>query len=46
MTRHIIPKARRKNHIVTLKEKEVLKGESSIVGIIFLEEEEYAEEEK
>jgi hypothetical protein len=46
MTRHIIPKVRLRNHIVTLREEEVPEGDKGVVEIIFLEEEEEVEEEK
>jgi hypothetical protein len=46
MTRHRIPKVRLRNHIVTLKEEEVLEGDRMLVETIFPKEEEEAEEER
>jgi hypothetical protein len=46
MTRNKIPKVRLKNHIVIQTEEEVIEGERVVDEIIFLEEEEEAEEEK
>jgi hypothetical protein len=42
---HRSPKTKRKNHIVTLREEEVLTGDRVLVEVIFLEEEEKAEDE-
>jgi hypothetical protein len=46
MKRHRIPKVRLRNHIVTLKEEKVSKGDKVVVENIFLEEEEKVKEEK
>jgi hypothetical protein len=46
MTKHISPKVRQRNHIVTLKEEEVLEGDIVVVETLFLEEEEDAKEER
>jgi hypothetical protein len=46
MPRHIIPKVRLKNHMVTQKEEEVPKGDGVVEEIIFLEKEEEAKQEK
>jgi hypothetical protein len=45
MTRHINPKMRLRNHIVTQKEEEVLE-EDKVVEEIILEEEDRLEEER
>ena len=44
MTRHIIPKVRHRNHIVTLREEEVPEEYRVVVETLFLEEEEEVEE--
>jgi hypothetical protein len=46
MIRHKSPRLRLKNHIVTQKEEEVPEGDNMVEEILFLEEEEEAEEEK
>jgi hypothetical protein len=46
MTRHRSPNARQRNHIVTLREDEVLKDDKVVVDTLFLEEEEEVEEAK
>jgi hypothetical protein len=46
MTRHISPSLRLENHIVIQKEEEVPEGDSMVEVIIFLKEEEEAEEER
>jgi hypothetical protein len=46
MTRHRSPKVRLRNHIVTLKEEEILEGDRVVVETLFLEEKEEVEEEK
>jgi hypothetical protein len=46
MTRLRSPKLRLESFIVIQREEEVPKGDSMVEGIIFLEEEEEAEEEK
>jgi hypothetical protein len=46
MIRHRSPRLRLKNHTVTHKEEEVPEGDNMVEEIIFLEEEEEAEEEK
>jgi hypothetical protein len=46
MTRHRIPKVRWRNHIVTMREEEVLEEDRVGVETLFLEEEEDVEEER
>jgi hypothetical protein len=40
MTRHISPKVKWRNHIVTLREEEVPEEDKVVVETLFLEEEE------
>jgi hypothetical protein len=46
MTRHISPKVRLRNHVVTLREEEVPEEARVVVETLFLEEEEEVEEDK